>query len=92
MKTIIAFALQLCGLAGLAQTGSEILLFDLSIKKDKLVLSNPKNITNHVGYDNQPSFHADQPLIFYSSFNLDGRSDIKSYDYKCNASTSKKEI
>jgi hypothetical protein len=68
MKTIIAFALQLCGLAGLAQTGSEILLFDLSIKNDKLVLSNPKNITNHVGYDNQPSFHVDQPLIFYSSF------------------------
>jgi len=67
---------------GLAQTGSEILLFDLSIKKDKLVLSNPKNITNHVGYDNQPSFHADQPLIFYSSFNPDGRSDIKSYDHK----------
>jgi len=83
MKTIIAFALQLCGLASLAQTGSEIFLFDLSIKKDKLVLSNPKNITNHVGYDNQPSFHADQPLIFYSSFNPDGRSDIKSYDHKC---------
>ena len=82
MKTIIAFALQLCSLVGLAQTGSEILLFDLSIKKDKLVLSNPKNITNHVGYDNQPSFHADQPLIFYSSFNPDGRSDIKSYDHK----------
>ncbi len=82
MKTIIAFALQLSGLAGLAQTGSEILLFDLSIKNDKLVLSNPKNITNHVGYDNQPSFHADQPLIFYSSFNPDGRSDIKSYNYK----------
>jgi hypothetical protein len=82
MKTIIAFAFQLCSLVGLAQTGSEILLFDLSIKKDKLVLSNPKNITNHVGYDNQPSFHADQPLIFYSSFNPDGRSDIKSYDHK----------
>jgi hypothetical protein len=82
MKTIIAFAFQLCSLVGLAQTGSEILLFDLSIKNDKLVLSNPKNITNHVGYDNQPSFHADQPLIFYSSFNPDGRSDIKSYNYK----------
>lgn len=82
MKTIIVLVLQLCSLVGLAQTGSEILLFDLSIKRDKLVLSNPKNITHHVGYDNQPSFHADQPLIFYSSFNLDGRSDIKSYDYE----------
>jgi hypothetical protein len=80
MKTIIAFALQLCSLAGIAQTGSEILLFDLSIKKDKLVLSNPKNITNQVGYDNQPSFHADQPLVYYSSFNAEGRSDIKNYN------------
>jgi hypothetical protein len=82
MKSIIVFTLQLTSFLGLAQTGSEILLFDLSIKKDKLVLSTPKNITHHVGYDNQPSFHADQPLIFYSSFNPDGRSDIKSYDYE----------
>jgi hypothetical protein len=82
MKAIIVFTLQLCSLVGFAQTGSEILLFDLSIKKDNLVLSNPKNITHHVGYDNQPSFHADLPLIFYSSFNPDGRSDIKSYDHK----------
>ena len=65
-----------------AQTASEIYLFDLSIKKDKVSISNPVNITNHKGYDNQPSFHPDKTIIFYSSFNDDGRSDIRSYDYK----------
>ncbi len=70
-----------------AQTGSEIFLFDLQSKQAKLTLSNPKNITNHTGYDNQPSFHADKPLVYYSSFNDDGRSDIKIFNYKTGATT-----
>ena len=65
-----------------AQAGSEILLFDLKIKKDKITLSNPKNITNHQGYDNQPSFHSELPVLYFSSFNDEGRADIKSYNYK----------
>jgi hypothetical protein len=65
-----------------AQTGSEIYLLDLNGKKNTLSLSNPKNITNHAGYDNQPSFHSAKPLIYYSSFNDDGRSDVKIYNYK----------
>jgi len=64
------------------QAGSEILLFDLSIQKDKVSIANPKNITNHPGYDNQPYFHADLPVIYYASFNDEGRSDIKYYNYK----------
>ncbi len=66
----------------MAQSGSEILLFDLKVRKNKVVISNPKNITNHKGYDNQPSFHTDRPIIYYSSFNDEGRADIKSYNYK----------
>jgi WD40 repeat protein len=64
------------------QTGSEIFLFDLNIQKDKVSLSNPKNVTNHKGYDNQPSFHTDLPILYYASFNDEGRSDIKYYNYK----------
>ena len=64
------------------QAASEIYLFDLSIKKDKVSISNPINITNHKGYDNQPSFHPEKTIVYYSSFNDDGRSDIRSYDYK----------
>lgn len=64
-----------------AQSGSEIMMFDLKVKKNRITISNPKNITNHKGYDNQPSFHTDQPIVYYSSFNEEGRADIKSYNY-----------
>ncbi len=70
------------GFTSIAQTGSEILLFDLKVKKNKITLSNPTNITNHPGYDNQPGFNRDQPIVYYSSFNDEGRSDIKSYNYE----------
>jgi len=65
-----------------SQAGSEILLFDLNIQKDKMSIANPKNITNHPGYDNQPSFNTDLPIVYYASFNDEGRSDIKYYNYK----------
>ena len=64
------------------QPATDIYLFDLSIKKDKVSISNPINITNHKGYDNQPSFHPEKTIIYYSSTNDDGRTDIRSYDYK----------
>ena len=64
------------------QPATDIYLFDLSIKKDKVSISNPINITNHKGYDNQPSFHPEKKIIYYSSANDDGRTDIRSYDYK----------
>lgn len=67
---------------GLGQTGSEIYLFDVKKEKGRLAIFNPVNITNHPGYDNQPSFHTDKPLLYYSSFNEDGRSDIRSYNFR----------
>jgi hypothetical protein len=60
--------------------GTEIYLFDLKNGKDEVVLSSPKNITNHVGYDNQPFFHPDKPLLYFSSGNDDGRTDIVEYN------------
>jgi hypothetical protein len=79
----------LCGLVNwaYAQTGSEIILFDLKAKKKSITLSNPKNITSHPGYDNQPGFHSDEPLVYYSSFNDQGRADIKSYNYQTQLTT-----
>lgn len=82
MKNLLIFALLSASLTPFAQTGSEIILFDLKLKKGKVTLSNPKNITNHPGYDNQPSFHSDQPFIYFSSFNDEGRSDIRRYDFQ----------
>ena len=82
MKNSLFVLCFLFAIKSFSQAGSEILLFDLNIQKDKISLSNPKNITNHPGYDSQPSFHTDQPIIYYASFNDEGRSDIKYYDYK----------
>jgi len=80
MKNLLFFAFLCISAASFGQAGSEIILFDLKVKKDKMILSNPKNITNHPGYDNQPSFHTDQPFIYFSSFNEEGRSDIRRYN------------
>ncbi len=66
--------------------GSEIYLFDLKNGKDGVVLSNPKNITNHPGYDNQPFFHPDKPLLYFSSANEDSRTDIVEYNFKTGTS------
>lgn len=82
MKNLLIFALLCVSVASFGQAGSEIIVFDLKLKKGKVTLSNPKNITNHPGYDNQPSFHADLPFIYYSSFDSEGRSDIRRYDFQ----------
>lgn len=84
MKKIFSLCFWISCTASFAQTGSEIYLFDVKEKRGKLTLSNPQNVTNHVGYDNQPSFHSDQPILFYSSFNEEGRADLKQYNYKTN--------
>jgi Tol biopolymer transport system component len=65
--------------------GSEILVFDLKLKKGKVVVSHPVNITNHPGYDNQPYFHNEDPVVYYSSFDDNGRADICSYNLKYKA-------
>jgi hypothetical protein len=80
MRKLFTLALLGVSVASFGQADSDILLFDLKLKKSKVTLSNPKNITSHKGYDNQPSFHSEKPYIYYSSFNLEGRSDIKRFD------------
>lgn len=82
MKSIFIILLVTIAFSAYGQTGSEILLFDMKVKKGRIILSNTVNITNHKGYDNQPSFHPDQPIIYYSSFDDSSRSDIKYCNYK----------
>ena len=84
MKKIIFISFILSSLFSFGQDGSEIFLFDMRIANGQVVLSKGANITNHKGYDNQPFFHPSKPVIFYSSFNDSGRSDIKFYNYQKN--------
>ncbi|MBN8576288.1 MAG: PD40 domain-containing protein [Cytophagales bacterium] len=84
---VLTLLLLLFAFATYAQPGSEIILFDLKAKKKRVTLTKPRNITNHPGYDNQPSFHTDEPVIYYASFNEEGRSDIKAYNVKTQTTT-----
>ena len=84
MKKIIFISFNLSSLFSFGQDGSEIFLFDMRIANGQVVLSKGANITNHKGYDNQPFFNPSKPLIYYTSFNDSGRSDIKFYNYQKN--------
>ncbi|MBT1704227.1 TolB family protein [Chryseosolibacter indicus] len=64
-----------------AQPATEIFLFDLSVKKNAVQISNPVNITNRRGYDNQPYFHPDKTILYYVSEDSVGRTDIFQYNY-----------
>ena len=61
-----------------AQNSTEIYLFDINEVNYGAALSNPVNISNNVGYDNQPSFTDDgESILFASSRN--GQTDILWY-------------
>jgi hypothetical protein len=64
---------------GFAQTGTDIILFDVTFNSKGITLSNPVNITEHKGYDNQPFFY--KTNIYYSSEGDSAQMDIKKYDY-----------
>lgn len=76
------FLLMAFSLLSLAQQppGTEIYLLDLSVKKPKI--SNLRNISNRKGYDNQPYFHPDKSLLYYTSANAEGKTDLVEYNIK----------
>lgn len=61
---------------------TDIWLLDISSVKDSIILSNPVNITDRVGYDNQPAFSPDGKYILYTSVRDEKQSDIYRYDLK----------
>ena len=58
-----------------AQPNTEVYLFDLSFQNGMPLLSNPKNISNNDGYDNQPSFWDDDTVLFAST--RDDQTDVR---------------
>jgi WD40 repeat protein len=67
---------------------SDIWLLDINNSSAGTIsLSNPVNITNHKGYDNQPVFSPDGKYILYTS-QVDGtlQTDIYKYDFKTKTS------
>lgn len=66
----------------LAQEGSDIYLMNFKLEKDQFYISNPRNITNTPGYDNQPFFLPDNENILYSSDDGFGQTDVYRYNIK----------
>jgi len=62
----------------IGQEASDIYLFDLDEQDSVISISNPINISNSEGYDNQPSFTEDGMAVLFSSFR-DGQADISKY-------------
>ena len=64
-----------------AQSSSSIYILTMDASKDTVRLTNPRLVTKHKGYNNQPFFHTSLPLLYYASADDSGHTDIKSYNY-----------
>ena len=78
MKYISAVGLFLVYQSIFAQANTD--LFLININDGKLEATNPVNISNKAGYDNQPSFYDDVDILFSSTRN--GQTDIALYHIK----------
>lgn len=78
IKNFFLFVCVLVIASSHGQGNTEVYLFDLDWKDGAPSLSNPKNISNNPGYDNQPSFWNDDIVLFSST--RAGQTDIKQFN------------
>ena len=63
----------------MSQPNTEVFLFDLEkVANENYILSSPSNISNNIGYDNQPSFWPDGKSILYAG-TVGGQTEIVRY-------------
>jgi hypothetical protein len=79
-RLFLLFSLLLSDLLLSAQPATDIYLCDLRLTRKDVSITNPVNITNRKGYDNQPAFHPDSELLYYVSADSTGETDIMLYD------------
>lgn len=82
MKTGTLIILLIFPMLAFSQGGSEIFLLDMQVKGKTVTLSNPVNITNRKGYDNQPFAAPKEPLLYFTSDRDSTNTDIKIYNYQ----------
>lgn len=78
MRSFIAVLLSFSGCLAFAQPDTEVYLFNLSKEGDKYQISDSKNISDNVGYDNQPSFWPDGESVIYAR-TVEGQTEIARY-------------
>lgn len=77
MKRLFILAILALSTCAIAQTNTDVYLFDINIKNGKISVTNHKNISDNQGYDNQPSFINDERIVYASTRN--GQTDIMQY-------------
>ncbi|MEM7484810.1 MAG: nuclear transport factor 2 family protein [Bacteroidota bacterium] len=83
-SALTLFFFACCALQG--QVNTDVYLFDLEMKGGEPILSNPKNISNNDGYDNQPSFFNDNTVIYSATRN--NQTDILRFNIEAGSTTS----
>lgn len=68
--------------------GSDIFIVSIDIASEDFIVGTPKNLTDRIGYDNQPAFTLDGNGFLYTSFRDNGQTDIYRYDFESNKSYS----
>jgi hypothetical protein len=86
-KKIACILLLIIPIWVLSQEGSEIFLLNMQVKGKAITLSNPVNVTNHKGYDNQPFFAPKESLLYFTSNRDSTNTDIKIYNYQTNTTS-----
>lgn len=86
MNRLLIICLTLICTTVKGQVNTDVYLFDLKIVNENPVLSNPKNISNNEGYDNQPSFLNDNTVLF--SANREDQTDILRFNILEGSTTS----
>jgi hypothetical protein len=86
MRTKITILFQLAILTIFAQPNTDVYVFDLNLENNKVELSNPKNISNNDGYDNQPSFLNNTSILFAST--RSDQTDIRLFNIEAGSVSS----
>lgn len=63
MKKLLLLGFVLSTIAIYAQPDTEVYLLDISQKDGQIEFSNPRNISNNPGYDNQPYFYDENSVV-----------------------------
>lgn len=88
VKKATILILSIIPILSFSQAGTDIFLLDMQVKGEKITLTNPVNITHRKGYDNQPMFAKDKPLLYFTADrDSAANTDIEIYDYKKNTAS-----
>lgn len=79
-KNLIIIGILILGSRALAQSDTQVFLFDVFQNNDSIAVENGRNISRNPGYNNQPSFYDDNRILY--ARNTHGQTDIALYDIK----------